>query len=212
MLHFARNILLTFLIRPFVWLVLGLDVRGRSNLPTQGPAIIAANHNSHIDTLILISLFGAKTLRSVRPVAAADHFMSTPLSSWFSQRIVGIIPVRRKGRADRNVLAGCSEALERGEILLIFPEGTRGKAEEMNNFKAGIARLAQQFPEASVIPVYLQGAGRVLPRGTRFIVPFNCNAIIGKAFQWTGSKKSFMQQLKSTIETLQKDAPPVRWL
>jgi 1-acyl-sn-glycerol-3-phosphate acyltransferase len=212
MLHFARNLLLTILIRPFVWLVLGLDVRGRSNLPTHGPAIIAANHNSHIDTLILISLFGAKTLRSVRPVAAADHFMSTPLSNWFSQRIVGIIPVRRKGRADRDILAGCSEALERNEILLIFPEGTRGKAEEMNHFKAGIARLAKQFPEAPVIPVYLQGAGRVLPRGSRLIVPFNCNAIIGDAFCWTGTKASFMDRLKSTIEFLQKDAPPLRWL
>jgi 1-acyl-sn-glycerol-3-phosphate acyltransferase len=212
MLHFARNLLLTFFIRPFVWLILGLDVRGRTNLPTKGPAIIAANHNSHIDTLILISLFRASTLRSVRPVAAADHFMSTPLSSWFSERIIGIIPVRRKGRAGRDVLAGCSEALQRGEILLIFPEGTRGKAEEMNNFKAGIARLAKQFPEAPVIPVYLQGAGRVLPRGSRVIVPFNCNAIIGKAFRWTGTKASFMDRLKSTIESLQEDAPPLRWL
>ena len=59
MLQFIRRILLVLVAKPFAKLVIGLDVHGSSNLPTQGPAIIAANHNSHIDTLILICLLSA---------------------------------------------------------------------------------------------------------------------------------------------------------
>ena len=212
MLQLVRRLILVLLVKPFVWLIIGLDVRGRDNLPVTGPAMIAANHNSHIDTLLLICLFPSASLAKIRPVAAADHFLKTPFSSWFYQRVVGILPITRTGAGRSDVLAGCKEALGRGEILMIFPEGTRGKAEEMGDFKAGIARLAEQFPEAPIMPVYLQGAGRVLPRGARILVPFNCSAIIGARFTWSGSRAGFMDQLKTTIETLRKDAPPLRWL
>ncbi|MEO1305900.1 MAG: lysophospholipid acyltransferase family protein [Pseudomonadota bacterium] len=212
MLQLFRRLILVCLVKPIAKLIIGVDVRGRRNLPTKGPAIVAANHNSHIDTLLLICLFPSASLRHVRPVAAADHFLRSPLSSWFSQRIVGILPIDRTGGGRRDVLAGCREALERNEILLLFPEGTRGEAEEMGSFKSGIARLAEQFPETPIVPVYLQGAGRVLPRGARIPVPFTCSAIIGTPFHWGGDRASFMQILKSTIEALSSAAPPLRWL
>ena len=197
MLQFIRRILLVLVAKPFAKLVIGLDVHGSSNLPTQGPAIIAANHNSHIDTLILICLFRSSLLSRIRPVAAADHFLGTPVSSWFYRKIVGIIPVNRTGAAKgEDVLAGCKAAL----------------AEEMGTFKSGIARLAEAVPDAPVVPVYIQGAGRVLPRGAKIIVPFNCSAIIGEAFQWSGDKSGFMTQLLATVEALRSDAPPLRWL
>lgn len=208
-----RRFILVFIARPFAMLVIGLDVRGRLNLPTEGPAIIAANHNSHIDTLLLLCLFPSKTLAQVRPVAAADHFLKTRLSTWFSRNVIGIIPVNRKGaEKGEDVLAGCKQALAKGEILVIFPEGSRGEAEQMGAFKTGIARLAECFPKTPVVPVYIQGAGRVLPRGSRIIVPFNCSAIVGAPFRWCGKKDAFMARLRETIETLRADAPPLRWL
>lgn len=212
MLQLFRRILLLLIVKPVAKLIIGVDIRGRRNLPTKGPAIIAANHNSHIDTLLLICLFPSGSLRHVRPVAAADHFMKTSLSSWFSQKIVGILPIERSPKKGRDILAGCREALERGEILLLFPEGTRGEAEKMGNFKAGIARLAEQFPDTPIVPVYLQGAGRVLPRGARIPVPFTCSAIIGTPFNWSGNRAAFMDRLRSTIEELSSAAPPLRWL
>jgi 1-acyl-sn-glycerol-3-phosphate acyltransferase len=211
MRELLRRSLLVFLVRPFARLFIGFDVVGRERLPRAGPAIVAANHNSHIDTLILLCLFPSRLLHKLRPVAAADHFLKTPLSSWFSRRIVGIIPVDRAGSRDEDVLAGCRAALARGDILIIFPEGTRGSPEEMSAFKTGVARLAAAAPEAPVVPVYLQGAGRTLPRGAKVFVPFNCTAIVGENLRWSGDKDAFMSALRASIEALRARAPPLRW-
>jgi 1-acyl-sn-glycerol-3-phosphate acyltransferase len=213
MLQLLRRLLLVCVFRPFAKLIIGMDVHGRANLPANGPAIIAANHNSHIDTLLLLCLFPSRLLPRLRPIAAADHFLKSPLSSWISLNIIGVLPVVRE-RIGRNtdILGESKAALQRGEILLIFPEGTRGEAEEMGPLKAGIARLAESCPEAPIVPVYLQGAGRVLPRNSKIIVPFNCSAIVGAPMRWLGDRPAFMAQLKSSLEELRADAPPLRWL
>lgn len=208
-----RRAIITLIAKPFARVIIGLDVHHRQRLPKTGPAIIAANHNSYLDTLFMVCLFPNGLTRHVRPVAAADHFLTTKLMRWLSHNIGGVVPINRAGgKSGEDVLAGCREALASGDILLLFPEGTRGEAEQMGDFKTGIARLAEQFPDVPIVPVYLQGTGRVWPRDSRVIVPFNCSAIIGEPFKWGGEKAGFMQRLKSTITTLAADAPPQRWL
>jgi 1-acyl-sn-glycerol-3-phosphate acyltransferase len=207
-----RRALLNVVFRPFAKLFLGLDVVGRDKLPKAGPAIVVANHNSHLDTLILLCLFPSKLLEKVRPAAAADHFLKTKLSSWFSREVVGIIPVKRGGGHGReDVLGECKEALARGDILVIFPEGSRGEPEQLGEFKGGVARLAAAFPEAPVTPVYIQGAGRTLPKDSKLLVPYNCTAIVGDPIAWSGDRRAFMTQLREAIERLKALAPPLRW-
>ncbi|WP_394692485.1 lysophospholipid acyltransferase family protein [Hyphobacterium sp.] len=212
MLRLLRQLLFLLIIRPIAVLIIGIDARGKNHLPLDGPAIIAANHNSHVDTLLLTCLFPVRQLDKIRPVAAADHFLKSTFSRWFFLNIIGILPIDRGRKNARQALDGCRTALSRGDILILFPEGTRGTAEEIGDFKSGISRLAEEFPNAPIIPVYLQGAGRVLPRGTKIPVPYTCSAIVGEAFTWTGSRQTFMDRLKSTIEILRADAPPLRWL
>ncbi len=210
-----RQAIQIFIARPIAHLLIGLDVIGKQHLPTKGPAIVAANHNSHIDTLILLSLFSSRVLPNVRPVGAADHFLRTRTLSWISRNIIGMIPIhRKKAGSGEDLLVDCKAALAAGKILVIFPEGTRGEAEEMEGFKTGVARLAEQFPDAPVIPVYIQGAGRVMPRGSKLLVPFNCTAIIGDPIKWGDAKNdkyTFMKNLRMTIEDLSEDAPPLNW-
>jgi len=212
MAQWARRLLLMLLVRPVARLLFGLDAIGAEKLPRNGPAIVAANHNSHIDTLILICLFPSRVLPKLRPVAAADHFERNKFSAWFSREIVGIIPIQRGGaKRGVDVLAGCKEALARGEILVVFPEGSRGEPEEMTRFKTGVARLAEFAPEAPITPVYIQGAGRSLPRDAKVIVPFNCTAVVGDALRWEGSHHGLVEQLRARIEALKAEAPPLRW-
>ena len=73
-----RYLFILLIVRPLVYFALGLRLRGQENLPTKGPAIIAANHNSHFDTAVLIAMFPQKAIRLIRPAAAADYFLTKP--------------------------------------------------------------------------------------------------------------------------------------
>ena len=164
--------------------MLGLNVRHRERLPAQGPAIIVANHNSHLDTLTLISLMPLSLLPKVRPVAALDYFMKTKFLAWFATRIIGILGIDRQGGG--NPLAGPNAALKRGEILVLFPEGSRGEPEKLTEFKRGVALLVKENPDVPVIPVFMHGLGKSLPKGTWVIVPFICDIFIGERVAWAG--------------------------
>ena len=201
-----------FVVRPLVLVILGCNVRHRSRLPAAGPAIVAANHNSHLDTLVLMALFPHRMLGRLRPVAAADYFLRHRLRSWFAHRIMGIIPLPR-GRPERGTdpLAACDAALDRGEILILFPEGTRGAPEAMADFKGGVARLAERHPTVPVVPVYLHGLGKALPRGTWVLVPFFVDVFVGTARVWGGDRRGFMDDLTSAIREGAEAVHPPAW-
>lgn len=190
-------------IRLVVLIVLGLNVRHRERLPRSGPAIIVANHNSHLDTMVLMSLFPLRLLPKLHPVAAMDYFLSSRWFSWFTLRIIGILPIKRTvARGDDNPLLPCNEALAEGQVLIVFPEGSRGEPEQMQSFKGGIARLAESNPAVPVIPVYLHGLGKALPKGEALLVPFFCDVFVGEALAWTGDRRSYMRQLDECMKAL----------
>lgn len=207
-----RALLLVLVAKPLARIFTGADVVGRERLPKAGPAIIAANHASHVDTLLLLTVFPAAVLPRVRPAAAADYFLKDPVIGWFSRNVIGVVPVARdKVKAGEDVLAPAREALEAGAIVIIFPEGTRGDGEDMARLKSGVARLAAAFPQAPVTPVWLQGAGRVLPKGAHIPVPMNCTVLVGEPFCWSGDRGAFMDELRDRLEALHAQAPPQRW-
>jgi 1-acyl-sn-glycerol-3-phosphate acyltransferase len=211
-MNVLRVAMLVAVARPLARFFTGADIVGRERLPVNGPAIVAANHASHVDTLLLLTMFPARTLDRVRPAAAADYFLKGPVMSWFSRNIIGIVPVeRKKAGSGEDVLAPLRDALAAGDIVIIFPEGTRGDGEAMAQLKSGVARLAEAFPEAPVTPAWLQGAGRVLPKGALLPVPMNCTVLVGEALHWAGQRDAFMEDLRHRLETLKAAAPPQRW-
>jgi 1-acyl-sn-glycerol-3-phosphate acyltransferase len=208
-----RFLFFLLIVRPIVLVVLGLNVRHRERLPKRGPAIVVANHNSHLDTMVLMTLFPPGTLPRLRALASADYFLKNRLFGWFARRIIGIVPLYSKEqaglRADR--LAGAVEALDRGAILILFPEGTRGEPERIAAFKAGVAHLAQRRPDVPIIPVFLHGLGKALPKGESVLVPFFCDVFIGEAMKWTGERAGFMAALAQRINALAAEGRLPPW-
>lgn len=192
-------------VKPLIFLGLGLNIRGKDNLPLKGPAIIAANHNSHLDTIVLMGLYPLSKIDQVRPVAAADYFLANKLVSWISLNIIGVIPLNRSGKAKREELfQQCHEALDTGQILLVFPEGSRGEPEKMSRPRKGIYYLIKERSDTRVIPVVLHGLGLALPRGEALFVPFNCDVIIGEALDHFSSAKEFVDTLSARYKDLYK--------
>ena len=102
----------------------------------------------------------------------------------------------------KNPLADLEAALDDGDILILFPEGSRGEPEQRANFKRGVAYLAKARPETPVYPVFMHGLGKVLPKGSFILVPFNCDVIAGEPFKWEGEMSGFMETLDTKMTAL----------
>ncbi|MBO6508930.1 MAG: 1-acyl-sn-glycerol-3-phosphate acyltransferase [Roseibium sp.] len=195
-----------------VLFLLGLNVRRKEWLPSTGPAIIVANHNSHLDTMVLMALMPLSRLKDIKPVAAADYFFSSPWKAWVSEHVLGIIPVERGG-ADKSEdpLEGCYNALSEGKVLILFPEGSRGEPEQMTDLKKGVSFLSERFPDAPVVPVFTHGLGKALPKGSFLLVPFFCDIFIGKPISWPGDRTQFMNALKERFNALSAEKTFAPW-
>lgn len=198
-----KIIFVLFIVKPVILVVLGLNIRHRQKLPLKGPAVLAANHNSHLDTMVLMSLFPISKVHLVRPVAAADYFLKNKYLAWFSLNCIGIIPLERSGNAERATLfEACHEALDKNEILIIFPEGSRGDPDKISDIKKGLFHLVKDRPETKIVPVVMHGLGKALPKNEAVFVPFNCDVVVGDSIDVSQDSNEFVKSVATTFDEL----------
>src|SRR5262249_44426798 len=121
-------------VRLFLGLVNRLEVRGKEHLPAEGPFVLVANHESHLDALVLASALPLSLRDQMFPLAAGDVFFETPALAAFAAHCLNALPVWRKN-AGRHGLTDLRKRLtEEGAIYLLFPEGGRSRDGEMLPF------------------------------------------------------------------------------
>ena len=175
------------------------EITGMENLPAKGSFVIVANHSSHLDAPCLVSALPFRKLHRVFPAAAADYFFQSVPGIWLAAVVVNALPFSRQLHI-RQSIALCEKLIETpGNVLVIFPEGTRTVTGGMGAFKPGIGALlaGRQIP---VIPCHLEGAYAAWSRHHSIPRPRKLKLVIGPP--------RFYQQLtpgKESSATIAKD-------
>lgn len=178
-----------FLLKIYMHFYIGTNIRGeKDSFPKKGPAIIVANHNSHMDTAVILSLFSCKEITNVHTVGAADYFFKNKILACISRNLLGIIPLNRH-KVSTNIFEELYKALDKGGIVLIFPEGSRGEPGKIGSIKKGIARIAENYKSVPIFPIRLSRAENVLPKGHFIPLPFIINLELKKEIFYTTSEE-----------------------
>ena len=150
------------ILKPLLMGLYSIKAEGRENVPKKGPAIIAANHLSFLDSFFIPLVVQR---RKVTYLAKADYFKSWK-TSWFF-KMVGQIPTEREGgKKSEHALNAALEVLEQGNLLGIYPEGTRSPDGRLYRGRTGVARLALTAG-VPVIPTGLVGTTEVMPKDAK---------------------------------------------
>ena len=171
-----------------VRLLTGAQARWHGCPPKAEQRIYFANHQSHID-LILMWAALPQELRSItRPIAAKDYWTASRFKKWLTSAVFNAIYVDRSRTKDaqgveQDPLEPLVEALQSGDSIILFPEGTRGHAPEPQPFKAGLFNLATQFPQVVLVPTWIHNVQRVMPKGEVIPVPVLCSVTFGTPMQ-----------------------------
>jgi 1-acyl-sn-glycerol-3-phosphate acyltransferase len=149
--------------------------------PSTAQRIYFANHSSHLDTILLWAALPPHLRETTHPVAAADYWGKGGLRRHIALKVLNAVLIDRQGgaRAKGGPLAPLLEVLEKGESLIIFPEGTRAFERLPGSFKPGLYHLAQACPGAELVPVFLDNLARAFPKGSFIPAPISCSARFG---------------------------------
>ncbi len=155
------------LLTPIFFLLFRVKVEGREHVPNHGPAVLAANHQSFCDSFFIPLVVP----RKVTFLAKAEYFDSWK-TAWFF-RAAGQIPIRRGGgsASERALETARTDVLDKGNLLGLYPEGTRSLDSYVHKGRTGVTRLSREC-QVPVIPVGVIGTVDVQPVNSKFMRPF----------------------------------------
>jgi 1-acyl-sn-glycerol-3-phosphate acyltransferase len=199
-LVYALRSVCAVVMRTWVRLYHRFEIEGRENLPPGESFVMIANHCSHLDTLCLLSALPLKRLHRAFPAAAQDYFFLRTPRMALAAITVNAMPFDRQHRIRRS-LELCRELLsEPGNILILFPEGTRSNTGELGEFKSGIGMLVAGT-SVPVVPCHLRGAFQAWPKGKRLPRPTPVRLTIGspRCFKSFGTDRDSVRQITGEL-------------
>jgi 1-acyl-sn-glycerol-3-phosphate acyltransferase len=157
-----------------------LTVEGKEHVESHaGPMLIIANHTSHFDTVIILSVLPKRIWNRTAIVAAADRMYRERIKGMLHSLRYNAFPITRGG--GREALSYSQWLMHNGWSLLIFPEGKRSRTGELQPFRGGpaILALAHHVP---ILPIHIDGANQILPPGEKYSHPAPVHVTIGTPF------------------------------
>ena len=160
-------------------LLTGAQARWQGCPPKAEQRIYFANHQSHADLVLMWAALPAELRSITRPIAAKDYWTKTPFKQWITTAVFNAIYVDRAKVGDQDPLEPLIDALQSGDSIILFPEGTRGNQDDPQNFKSGLYNLALKFPDVVLVPAWINNVQRVMPKGEVVPVPILCSVTFG---------------------------------
>jgi 1-acyl-sn-glycerol-3-phosphate acyltransferase len=185
-------------------LVTGAQGHWRGCPPKAEQRIYFANHQSHLDWVMIWAALPSDLRATTRPIAARDYWTSTRFKEWLTSEVFHAVYVNRQRTDDQDPLEPLADALRNGDSLVIFPEGTRSNKGEPQPFKSGLFHLAEQFPGVQLIPAWIDNVQRVMPKGEVVPVPILCTVTFGAPLQLAEGedKRSFLERARAAVMSL----------
>ena len=172
--------------------------------PKAEQRIYFANHQSHFDWVLIWATLPRDLRSRTRPIAARDYWTATPFKHWLTREVFNAVYVSRTRTDDQDPLEPLVAALENGDSLVLFPEGTRSNKGEPQGFKSGLYHLAEKFPGVQLIPAWIDNVQRVMPKGEVVPVPILCTVTFGApiALEPGEDKRDFLDRARDAVIAL----------
>ncbi len=186
-------------------LIAGTGVRWVGCAPEAKQRIYFANHTSNLDALIVWTSLPKLIREQTRPVAAQDYWMAGKVRHHLATKVFNAVLIeRKKVTASNNPLDALLQALGEGSSLIIFPEGGRHTEAECRPFKSGIYHLGKKRPDVELIPVFIDNANRILPKGEILPVPLLSSISFGAPIrvEENEARAEFLERARAAVNHL----------
>ena len=186
--------------------------------PKAEQTLYFANHTSHGDFVLLWATLPADLRALTRPVAGQDYWLASKLRRFIGEEVFNALMIKRdgsaatggaaEGAAASNPVQQMADALQAGDSLIMFPEGTRNIGDEvLLPLKSGLFHLARACPDVRLVPVWIENLKRVLPKGTLVPIPLACTVRYGTPIVLAEGedKNTFMARARAAMLDLRPE-------
>jgi 1-acyl-sn-glycerol-3-phosphate acyltransferase len=179
--------------------------------PDATQRVYFGNHGSHGDFALIWACLPPELRNRTRPVAGADYWCSGALRKYVAQHLINAVLIdRNPATRTLDPIRQMAGAIDDGDSLIVFPEGTRNTTEAtLLPFKSGIYHLAHARSDVEFVPVWIENSRRVMPKGQLLPVPLLCTLSVGAPIklQANEDKDAFIERTRGALLALMPAEP-----